>query len=49
MNKQGKNILLLVLFITVITAVRLSSLGSILTFDNLKQHREELLMLVHNH
>jgi len=49
MHKQEKNILLLVLFITVILAVRQSSLGSILTFDNLKQHREELLMLVHNH
>ena len=49
MNKQRKNMLLLVLFLAAIIAVRLSSLGSVLTFDNLKHHREELLLLVRGH
>lgn len=46
MNKHKKNILLLIAFIAVIIALRQSSLGSALTFDNLKQHREELLLFV---
>lgn len=49
MNKQRRNILLLVVFIGVIIAVRQSPIGSVLTFDNLKQHREELLVLVRDH
>jgi len=49
MNKQTRNVLLLVVFIAVIIAVRLSSLGSLLTFENLKQHREELVALVRDH
>jgi uncharacterized membrane protein YdjX (TVP38/TMEM64 family) len=49
MNKHKKNILLLAAFIAVIMALSLSSLGSTLTFDNLKQHREELLVLVRDH
>jgi uncharacterized membrane protein YdjX (TVP38/TMEM64 family) len=49
MNKQGKSMLLLVLFLAAIFAVRQSSLGSALTFDNLKQHRQELLLLVRDH
>ncbi len=49
MNKHRKKILLLVLFIAMIVAVHQSSIGSILTFDNLKRHREELLALVGDH
>jgi len=49
MNKQRRNILLLIVLIAVIIAVRQSPIGSVLTFDNLKQHREELLELVRNH
>ena len=49
MNKQKKNILILILFVAVLLAVRQSPLGSMLTFDNLKQHREELLALVQDH
>lgn len=49
MNKYTRNILLLILFVAAILAVRHSTLGSMLTFDNLKQHREELLVLVRDH
>ena len=49
MNIYTRNILLLILFIAAILAVRHSTLGSMLTFDNLKQHREELLVLVRDH
>ncbi len=49
MNKQRRNILLLVVFIAVIIAVRQSPIGSILTFENMKQHREEFLVLVRDH
>jgi len=48
-TKQRKNILLLFVCIGAIIAVRQSPLGSMLAFDNLKLHREELLILVHNH
>jgi uncharacterized membrane protein YdjX (TVP38/TMEM64 family) len=49
MNKQKKNILFLVVFIAVIIAVRQSPLGSVLTVENLKQHRDEILVLVRDH
>jgi len=49
MSKQKKKILLLLVLIAVIIAVRQSSIGSALTFDNLKQHREEFLVLVRDH
>jgi len=49
MMKQNKNILFLVLFIGVIVALRFSPIGHVLTFENLKTHREELLALVHGH
>jgi len=41
--------LLLVLLIAAIVGVRLSPLGSVLTFENLKQNREVLVALVHDH
>ena len=49
MIKQNKNIFFLVLFIGIIVAVRYSPIGHVLTFENLKKHREELLALVHGH
>jgi uncharacterized membrane protein YdjX (TVP38/TMEM64 family) len=49
MNKQRKNILFLVMFIAVLVAVRQSPLGSALTFENLRQHRDQLLVLVRGH
>jgi len=49
MNKKTKQILLLVLLIVVIVALRKSPLGSILTFENLKQHRESLVAFVQDH
>lgn len=49
MIKQNKKTLLLVLFITAVIAVRFSPIGSVLTFENLKRHREEFLALVNAH
>lgn len=46
MTGQKKRILLLILFITVIVMIRYSPLGSVLTFENLKQHREALVAIV---
>ncbi len=49
MTKQKKQILLLVLFIAAIAALRYSPLGTVLTFENLKQHRDVLLAFVQDH
>jgi uncharacterized membrane protein YdjX (TVP38/TMEM64 family) len=49
MTKQKKQILLLALFIAAIAALRWSPIGTVLTFENLKQHRDVLLMLTQNH
>lgn len=46
---MNKKILLLVLFIVVIIGLRYSPLGSALTFENLKLHREELQTIVQSH
>jgi uncharacterized membrane protein YdjX (TVP38/TMEM64 family) len=46
MNKQKKRIILLIVFLAVIIAIRYSPAGTILTFDNLKQHRNALLSFV---
>ncbi len=46
MTGQKKRILLLILFITVIVMIRYSPLGSVLTFENLKRHREALVIIV---
>jgi uncharacterized membrane protein YdjX (TVP38/TMEM64 family) len=46
MNKQKKQLLLLVLFIGGIVLVRYSPLGTLFTFENLKQHRDSLVALV---
>jgi len=46
MNTQTKKSLLLVLFIAGIIVLRLSPIGSALTFENLKQHRDSLLCFV---
>ena len=48
MNKTTKKIFILILFIIAILAIRYSPAGSILTFENLKQHRESLLGIVQN-
>jgi uncharacterized membrane protein YdjX (TVP38/TMEM64 family) len=49
MTKQGKQLLLLILFIAAIVALRYSSAGNVLTFENLKQHRDILTALVQDH
>jgi uncharacterized membrane protein YdjX (TVP38/TMEM64 family) len=46
MTKQKKQLLLLALFVVVIAALRWSPVGKTLTIDNLKQHRDILIMLV---
>ncbi len=47
---QKKRIALLVLFVGVIVLIRYSPAGSLLTFENLKQHRESLVGFVrHNY
>jgi uncharacterized membrane protein YdjX (TVP38/TMEM64 family) len=48
LNKTTKKILLLILLIMVIVAIRYSPAGGILTFENLKQHRESLVSFVQN-
>jgi uncharacterized membrane protein YdjX (TVP38/TMEM64 family) len=45
-NRTKKKILILILLIAAIMAIRYSPVGSILTFDNLKQHRESLVSFV---
>ncbi len=42
-------VLLLVLFIGAIILVRYSPLGTLFTFENLKQHRDSLVVLVQDH
>lgn len=49
MTKQSKLLLLLILFIAAIVALRYSSAGNVLTFENLKQHRDILTTLVQDH
>ncbi len=50
MTGHAKKIILFLLFIGVILLIRFSPAGSVLTFDNLKQHRENLLVFVqHNY
>jgi uncharacterized membrane protein YdjX (TVP38/TMEM64 family) len=49
MSKRKKQIVLLVVLLSVIAALRLSPLGSVLTFDNLVRHRAELLSFVGAH
>jgi uncharacterized membrane protein YdjX (TVP38/TMEM64 family) len=46
MIMQKNRILLLVLIISAIVAIRFSSLGNILTFENLKHQRESLALIV---
>jgi uncharacterized membrane protein YdjX (TVP38/TMEM64 family) len=47
---QKIRIILFLLFIVVIVLMRFSPAGSVLTFENLKQHRENLLVFVqHNY
>jgi uncharacterized membrane protein YdjX (TVP38/TMEM64 family) len=46
MEKQKRNILFLILFIAAIVLIRFSPLGSILTFENLRTHRDELAAVV---
>ncbi len=50
MTGHTKKIILFLLLIGVILLIRFSPAGSVLTFDNLKQHRENLLVYVqHNY
>ena len=49
MSTRSRSILLLSLFIALIIAIRYSPAGTVLTLDNLKQHRDELLALVRDH
>jgi uncharacterized membrane protein YdjX (TVP38/TMEM64 family) len=49
MTKQKKQILLLILFVAAIVALRWSPVGTVLTFENLKQHRDVLLAFVQDH
>ncbi len=49
MNGHRKKVFLLVLFILAAVLLRLSPLGTSLTFENLKQHRDSLLVFVHGH
>jgi uncharacterized membrane protein YdjX (TVP38/TMEM64 family) len=49
MNNHRKKVLLLVLFIALAVLVRFSPLGTALTFENLKQHRDALLVFVNDH
>ncbi len=46
MTGQKNKIFLLLLFIAAIVLIRYSPLGSVLTFENLKQHRESLIAVV---
>lgn len=46
MTKQTRNILLLLLFIGVIVALRLSGVGDLLTVENIQKNRDALLAYV---
>jgi uncharacterized membrane protein YdjX (TVP38/TMEM64 family) len=49
MTGQRKKLLLLIAFITVIAALRYSPLGKALTFENLTQNRDQLVIFVRDH
>jgi uncharacterized membrane protein YdjX (TVP38/TMEM64 family) len=49
MASQKKRIVLFIILIVLIAGVRYSSLGTIFTFENLKQHRDSLLVMVQMH
>jgi uncharacterized membrane protein YdjX (TVP38/TMEM64 family) len=49
MSGRKKQLLLLVVFILAVVLVRFSPLGSIITFENLKQNREALVAFVGDH
>jgi len=49
MIKHHKKIILLLFFITAIIAIRLSPIGDILTFENLKKNREIFFAFVQGH
>jgi uncharacterized membrane protein YdjX (TVP38/TMEM64 family) len=49
MIRHNKKIILFFLFIAVIVALRLSPIGDILTFENLKKNREIFLAFVQGH
>ncbi len=49
MTRPKKQLLLLFLLVALIVLARSSPLGSILTFENLKQHRESLVLFVQAH
>jgi len=46
MTKQKKQLLLIILFLAAVAAVRFSPLRTIISFDNVKQHRDALLAFV---
>lgn len=48
MSKEKKQFLLIFFFIAAIAVLRFSPLGNILTFENLKQHRDALVLFVRN-
>jgi uncharacterized membrane protein YdjX (TVP38/TMEM64 family) len=47
--KRNKKVLLFIVFVAGIAALRLSPLGGLLTFENLKDNRERLLSFVQDH
>jgi len=49
MTRHGKKIILLIIFVALIIAVRLSPLGQVLTFEELKNNREGLQAVVAGH
>ncbi|HXY74806.1 MAG TPA: VTT domain-containing protein, partial [Dehalococcoidales bacterium] len=49
MTKRKIKIILLAIIIAVIVALRFSPLGHLLTFEHLKENREALVSLVHDH
>jgi uncharacterized membrane protein YdjX (TVP38/TMEM64 family) len=49
MTGRKKQFLLLIAFIAVIAALRVSPLGKVLTFENLEQNRDRLVLLVREH
>jgi uncharacterized membrane protein YdjX (TVP38/TMEM64 family) len=49
MNKHGKRIFLLILFIAVIVLVRFSAIGDYITFENIKKNRDILLAFTKEH
>lgn len=49
MRKQTGKIILVIFFIAAIVLLRNSPVGDMITFENLKGHRETLLSFVHRH